>query len=582
MRWYFILLWAAAYIAVGYPTFAKTVRNILGRECDDDDCACHGDDNERESLFNRIFDENLLMAVAAIGAFAIGEYVEGAAVLVLYRFGEYLQDKATGRSRGSIEALMDIRPDFANVRRNGATERVTPESVTVGEIIVVAPGERVPLDAEIFDGRTSLDTAALTGEPLPRDVGIGDTILAGMVNISGVITATVIRPYGESATARILEMTQNAAAHKAKTERFITRFARYYTPSVVGAAILLAVILIAAGGNIADSVRRALVFLVASCPCALVISVPLTFFAGIGGAAKLGILVKGANYLEQLAKADVVVFDKTGTLTTGKFTVINAPDPRVLELAAYAEFYSTHPIAVSIRNAYSGTLVETRITEYEEIAGRGVRAVVDGAAVIEVIRGSGAGVDVYENGVVIGRIELSDTIKSDAKDAVARLRDLGVRQIGMFTGDASAEADRVSAQIGLDFVRSGLLPHEKTEQLPESNGAVVFVGDGINDAPTLKRADVGVAMGGIGSDAALESADIVLMSDEPSRLPDAIKIARKTQTIVRQNIVFALAVKAVVLILGAAGIATMWAAVFSDVGVALLAVLNATRARALK
>lgn len=552
----------------------------------------------------QVFDENFLMAVATVGAFFVGEYPEGVAVMLFYQVGELFQSYAVGRSRQSISALMDIRPDYANVRRGGELVRVDPEEVAVGDLIVVKPGERVPLDGVITEGSSTLDTAALTGESLPRDAAPGDAVISGCINLSGLLTVRVSRVYGESTVAKILDLVENASGKKAKAENFITRFARWYTPAVViGAALLAVVPPLVTGGSFSMWVHRALIFLVISCPCALVISVPLSFFGGIGGASKCGILVKGSNYLETLAGTETVVFDKTGTLTKGSFQVTAVhPDEisedRLLELAALAESYSSHPIALSLRAAYGKEPDEARVAGVEEISGRGVRAAVDGRRVSagngKLMDDSGAVwhdchlpgtiVHVAVDGEYAGHIVISDEVKEDAREAVSALRGAGVHKTVMLTGDAEPVAAQVAKDLGLDEYHAGLLPADKVDRMERllaeksPRGVLAFVGDGINDAPVLSRADVGIAMGGLGSDAAIEAADVVIMDDRPSKLATAIKISRRTLSIVRQNIVFALAVKALVLLLGAMGDANMWEAVFADVGVSVIAILNATRA----
>jgi Cd2+/Zn2+-exporting ATPase len=554
----------------------------------------------------RIFDENLLMSVATVGAFAIGEYPEGVAVMLFYQIGEAFQEYAVGRSRKSITALMDIRPDFANIKLGDEIRRVSPEEVGVGDAIVVKPGEKIPLDGVVADGRSALDTSALTGEPLPRDVEPGSEVMSGSINKNGLLTITVTKEFGESTVSKILELVQNASGAKAPVENFITKFARYYTPAVVFAAAALAVIppLVLPGAAFADWLNRALVFLVVSCPCALVISIPLSFFGGIGGASRSGILVKGSNFLDALHDVETVVFDKTGTLTRGIFSVTEvSPSDGVsreelLRLAAHAEAGSNHPIAASIQKEYGKPVSGEKITDYEELAGQGIRVRVDGT---EVLAGNGKLLDaagvaypaadtlgtvvyIAAAGAFAGYLIIADTVKRDSARAVAQLKAAGVKSTVMLTGDARAVGEKIGRELGLDAVYAELLPHQKVEKLEElerarsGKGKLVFVGDGINDAPVLARADVGVAMGGVGSDAAIEAADVVLMTDEPSKIADAIRIAKKTRAIVWQNIFFALGVKVVILTLGALGIATMWAAVFGDVGVALIAVLNAMRA----
>jgi Cd2+/Zn2+-exporting ATPase len=554
----------------------------------------------------QIFDENFLMALATIGAFAIGEYAEGAAVMLFYQTGEAFQEYAVGRSRRSITALMDIRPDYANLKTGDGTRRVPPETVKTGDFILVKPGEKIPLDGIVTEGRSALDSSALTGESLPRDVESGSEVLSGSINKSGLLTIQVTKEFGESTVSKILNLVQSAGSGKAPVENFITKFARYYTPAVVFAAVALAVIptLVLPGARFSDWLGRALVFLVVSCPCALVISIPLSFFGGIGGASRNGILVKGSNYLNALGNVDTVVFDKTGTLTRGIFSVtaITASDGfdrgELLRYAAIAESNSSHPIAVSVQKAYGRQIAGGSIAEYEEIAGKGVRVATEGKTVLAgnsaLLERAGiicnkpdaAGTVVYlaVDGIFAGYIVISDELKPDSKTALANLRAMGVKKTVMLTGDAGTVAEKIGAEIGIDEVYAELLPHQKVEKLEElergrtGKGALVFAGDGINDAPVLARSDVGIAMGGVGSDAAIEAADVVLMTDEPSKIAEAIRIAKKTRSIVWQNIVFALGVKAVILALGAMGIATMWAAVFGDVGVALIAVLNAMRA----
>ncbi|MDR2656784.1 MAG: cadmium-translocating P-type ATPase [Oscillospiraceae bacterium] len=579
-----LALFLASYLLIGGEVVLRAAKNITR---------------------GQIFDENFLMTVATIGAFAIGEYPEGAAVMLFYQVGEAFQQYAVGRSRRSITALMDIRPDFANLKADGAVRRVSPEEVGVGDIIVVKPGEKIPLDGVVTEGRSALDTSALTGESLPRDVEPGNEVLSGSINKNGLLTVEVRKEFGESTVSKILNLVQSAGGAKAPVENFITKFARYYTPAIVFAAVALAVVPpLAFGAAFTEWLNRALVFLVVSCPCALVISIPLSFFGGIGGASRNGILVKGSNYLEALNKVDTVVFDKTGTLTKGMFAVTETVPKNgfavdsLLELAAYAESSSTHPIALSVQKAYRRPIVAERVTEYEEIPGQGIRARVDGASVLagngKLLDAAGVpyeshdavGTTIYlaVDGVFAGYIVIADEPKPDSKKAVADLKRLGVRQTVMLTGDTRAVGEKIGDELGLDAVYTELLPHQKVEKLEEldktkpGKGKLVFVGDGINDAPVLARADVGVAMGALGSDAAIEAADVVLMTDEPSKIANAIRIAKKTRRIVWQNIVFALSVKAVILVLGAMGIATMWEAVFGDVGVALIAVLNAMRA----
>lgn len=550
-----------------------------------------------------IFDENFLMTIAAVGAFIIGEQPEGVAVMVFYQVGELFQGMAVDRSRRSISALMDIRPDFANVLRGGEPVRVSPDTVAVGDLIVIKPGERVPLDARVTDGFSALDVSALTGESLPRDVTAGDEILSGCINLSGLLTAEVTREHSESTASKILDLVENAAGKKATTEHFITRFARYYTPTVVALAAIISLVppLIVPGEVFSDWVYRGLTFLVISCPCALVVSIPLGFFGGIGGASRRGILVKGGNYLEALARTEIVVFDKTGTLTKGKFAVssIHAQgmtERELLEKAAYVESYSTHPISVSILAAFGEAVDSTRLGDVEEIPGQGVCAVMDGERVIagnaKLMAAEGVACDetnggttvhVAVGGIYAGYICVEDEIRDDSRAAVEALRRAGVKEIVMLTGDSQAAGERVARELGLDAAYTGLLPAGKVERVEEliarksPKGVLVFAGDGINDAPVLARADVGIAMGGVGSDAAIEAADVVIMTDEPSKIPAAIGVANRTLRIVKQNIVFALGFKGVVLALAAFGFVSMWAGVIADVGVAILAVLNATR-----
>ena len=582
--WASLVAFLVPYAVVGWDVLWKAVRNIL-----------HG----------QVFDENFLMALATIGAFATGEYSEGVAVMLFYQVGEWFQRYAVGRSRRSIAALMDIRPDHANlVGPDGTARQVDPDEVQVGDVILVKPGERVPLDGTVLEGNSMMDTAALTGESVPRRTAEGDTVISGCINGSGLLRVRVEKPYGESTVAKILDLVENAGEKKAKAENFITKFARWYTPAVVIAALALAVLPpMVLGGGWADWVRRALIFLVISCPCALVISVPLSFFGGIGGASKRGILVKGGAYMEVLANARTVVFDKTGTLTKGVFSV-TAVHPHeidkthLVELAALAESYSTHPIAVSLRAAYGKTPDAARVDGYEELSGRGVRARVDGRTVCV---GNGrlmdeAGAQWHEchltgtvahvavDGSYAGHIVISDEVKPDAAAAIAALKEAGVKKTVMLTGDAREVGEAVAKQLGIDEAYTQLLPADKVEHMERllarqpKGEALAFVGDGVNDAPVLARADVGIAMGGIGSDAAIEAADVVLMDDKPSKLAEAVRISRRTLRIVHQNIAFALVVKALVLALGALGMATMWEAVFADVGVMVLAILNAMRA----
>lgn len=553
----------------------------------------------------QVFDEHFLMAIATIGAFAISEYPEGVAVMLFYQIGELFQGAAVNRSRKSISSLMDIRPDYANVQKGQGLEKMSPEDVVIGDIIVIKPGEKVPLDGIVLEGKSSVDTSALTGESMPRDVEAGNDVLSGCINKNGVLTVKVTKEFGQSTVARILELVQNASSRKAPTENFITKFARYYTPVVVIIAVLLAAVppLLLEGATFSDWLYRALIFLVISCPCALVVSIPLGFFGGIGAASKAGILVKGSNYLEALNSVKYAVFDKTGTLTKGVFEVVAVhpangyADRDVLKNAALAEVHSNHPIAESIRKAYEGKVSEADVNEYEEIPGHGISAIVGGAKVLAgnhklmvkeeidftVREETGTIVYVAVNTEFIGSLIISDQLKDDAAQAITALKKAGIKKTVMLTGDAAAVGRSVAKSLDIDEVYAELLPQDKVEQIEKLDAKkhakekILFVGDGINDTPVLARADVGMAMGGLGSDAAIEAADIVIMTDEPSKIATAILIAKKTRRIVWQNIVFALGVKAIFLLLGAFGIATMWEAVFSDVGVTLIAVLNAMR-----
>lgn len=588
-QWAMIVLYLVPYFVIGYDILWKALKGIKNRQ---------------------VFDENFLMAVATVGALCLQEFKEGVAVMLFYQIGELFQSVAVGKSRKNIAALMDIRPDYANLMVDGKLEQVDPDDVEVGTEIVVDPGEKVPIDGVIVEGNTTLNTGALTGESVPRDAKPGDDVISGCINMSGRITVRTTKPFGESTVSKILDLVENSAMKKSKSENFITKFARYYTPAVCYSALALAVlpplIRLLAGHPAmwAEWITRALTFLVISCPCALVISIPLSFFGGIGCASKNGILVKGSNYLEALADTKYIVCDKTGTLTKGVFQVTGVhPAPGVdkkvlLGLAAYAESGSHHPISQSLKDAYGQPLQGERVSAIQEIAGHGVQALVDGhpvavgnAKLMEKIgaalpdaRTDGTTVYVAADGKYIGCIVISDVVKPTAKAAMAALKENGVKMAVMLTGDAKAAANRVAAEIGMDRVESELLPGDKVAQVekllaekgPKEN--LAFVGDGINDAPVLSRADVGIAMGALGSDAAIEAADVVLMDDDPSKIALAMKISRHTLQIVWQNIVFALAVKAVCLVLGALGIAGMWLAIFADVGVMVLAVLNATRA----
>ena len=574
------VLFLLPYLIVGWDVLWSAVRNIV-----------HG----------QVFDENFLMSLATVGAYALGDYVEAAAVMLFYQVGELFQSIAVGKSRKSIAALMDIRPDSATVLRNGEELKVSPEEVQKGETVIIRAGEKIPLDGIVLEGETSVNTAALTGESLPRDIRTGDRVVSGSVNLSGVITVKTESLYRDSTVAKILDLVENSSAKKAKTENFITRFARYYTPCVVAAAVLLAVLPpLISGGGWTDWLQRALIFLVVSCPCALVISVPLSFFGGIGGASRRGILIKGANYTEVLSKVGTVVFDKTGTLTKGIFKVTavhpeSMSEAELLDVAAAAESYSNHPIAESVITAHGGHIDRARIGKVTEHAGMGVEAEIDGRSIfagngkLMDLAGAkwhdchiaGTVIHISEGENYLGHIVISDEIKPDSKSAVAALKDLRITKTVMLTGDKKEIGEAVGKELGLDEIHTELLPDGKVaavERLLDEKTPLAFVGDGINDAPVLARADIGIAMGGMGSDAAIEAADVVLMDDKPSKLAEAIKIARKTMSIVWQNIIFALAVKAVVLVLSAAGFAGMWLAIFADVGVTVLAILNAMRA----
>ena len=574
-------LFLIPYFIIGWDVLWKAVRNIA-----------HG----------QVFDENFLMCVATVGALVLGEYAEAVGVMLFYQVGELFQSYAVGKSRQSISQLMDIRPDSANVERDGQIVQVDPEEVAIGDVIIVRPGEKVPLDGVVLEGTSSLDTAALTGESVPRDAAPGDELLAGCVNLTGLLKVRVTREFGESTVAKILDLVENASSKKAKAENFITKFARYYTPSVVIGAALLAVIPSLITGAWAIWVHRALIFLVISCPCALVISIPLSFFGGIGGASARGILVKGGNYLELLAKTETVVFDKTGTLTRGVFELSalypadGVANEALLETAALAECHSSHPIAQSLRRAWGQDIDPGRVADVREIPGHGISCLVDGVRVLAgneklMVRENipfercgdvGTLVYVARDGAYLGCAVIADQVKDTAPAAIADLKRRGIRTV-MLTGDSQAVGEAVAAKLGLDEVHAQLLPGDKVDRLEEllsrksANGVLAYVGDGINDAPVLSRADVGIAMGGMGSDAAIEAADVVLMDDDPAKLTEAMDIARKCLRIVRENIVFALAVKALFLVLGAFGVASMWEAVFADVGVAVIAILNASR-----
>ena len=583
-EWLRIALFIISYIIVGGDVVKRAVKNIFK---------------------GQVFDENFLMSIATIGAFFIGEYPEGVAVMLFYQVGELFQSYAVGKSRKSIASLMDIRPDYANVKKGDELVKVDPDEVQIGDIIVIKAGEKIPLDGKVIEGSSMIDTSALTGESVPREVEVGSDILSGCININGVITAEVTKEFGESTVSKILDLVENASSKKSNSEQFITKFARYYTPVVVVIAVFLAIIppLVIDGATFSDWIYRALAFLVVSCPCALVISIPLSFFGGIGGASKKGILVKGSNYLEALAETEIVVFDKTGTLTKGVFNVQEihpegVSKEELLELTAYVESYSNHPISLSLKRAYGKEIDNGRISEVEEISGHGVIATVDGKKVmagniklmkmmdIPYFKGEliGTAVHVAVNNKYIGYILIADEVKEDSAQAIKELKAANIKQTVMLTGDNKSVGSKVAKELGLDKVYAELLPADKVEKLEElfsqksNKGKLAFVGDGINDAPVLARADIGIAMGGLGSDAAIEAADIVIMTDEPSKVATAMKISKKTLKIAHQNIVFAIGIKIIVLILSAFGITTMWAAIFADVGVTIIAVLNAFRA----
>ena len=584
IEWLQIAMFVISYIIAGGDIVKRAVTNILR---------------------GKVFDENFLMSVATIGAFLIGEYPEGIAVMLFYQVGELFQSYAVDKSRRSIADAMDIRPDYANVKRGDEVIKIDPDEVQIGDIIVIKPGERVPLDGKVIEGNSMVDTSALTGESVPREVEVGHEILSGCININGVITAEVTKEYGESTVSKILDLVENASSKKSQSEQFITRFARYYTPIVVILAVFIAIIppLVIEGATFSDWIYRALAFLVVSCPCGLVVSIPLSFFGGIGGASRKGILVKGSNYLEALAETEIIVFDKTGTLTKGVFNVQEVHPKGVsreelLELTAYAESYSNHPISSSLKQAYGKEIDNGRISDVEEISGHGVIATVDGKKVmagnIKLMKKKniayfdgeliGTVVHVAVDNQYAGYIVIADEVKPDSAQAIMELKAANIKQTVMLTGDNKNVGSKVAKELGLDKVYAELLPADKVEKLEElflqksKKGKLAFVGDGINDAPVLARADIGIAMGGLGSDAAIEAADIVIMTDEPSKIATAIKISKKTLKIASQNTVFAIGIKIIVLILSAFGITTMWAAIFADVGVTIIAVLNAFRA----
>ena len=581
--WLSPAIFIAAYIVVGSEVVIKAIKNIMQ---------------------GQVFQESFLMTVATVGALIIGEYPEAIAVMLFYQVGEYFQSYAVAKSRKSIASLMDIRPDYANVKRGDELVKVDPDEVAIGEIIVVRAGEKIPLDGKVLDGNSMIDTSALTGESVPREAGVGSEVLSGCINVNGVLTIEVTKEFGESTVSKILDLVENASSKKANTENFITKFARVYTPIVMAAALLIAIIPpLFFGGTWSIWIYRALTFLVVSCPCALVVSIPLSFFGGIGGASRRGVLVKGSNYLEALAQTEIVVFDKTGTLTKGVFKVqevnaIGISEAELLELTAHVESYSNHPISLSLKTAYGKDIDNERITDVEEIAGHGVSATVDSRKVFagntklmqkigvkfsqdEII---GTAVHVAVDGKYSGYIVIADEVKEDAAEAIRLLKKANIRQTVMLTGDAKSVGEKVAKELGLDKVYTELLPGDKVDKVEEllaqksAKGKLAFVGDGINDAPVLARADIGIAMGGLGSDAAIEAADVVIMTDEPSKLATGMKISQKTLRIAQQNIWLALSIKAIVLVLSALGFATMWEAVFADVGVTVIAVLNSFRA----
>lgn len=577
------LIYLVPYLVIGYDIIWKAIRNIS-----------HG----------QVFDENFLMLIATIGAFGVKEYSEAVAVMLFYQVGELFQGYAVGKSRQSISDMMDICPEYANIEENGVLKQVDPDDVEIGTVIVVKPGERIPIDGVVVEGESMIDTAALTGESVPRKAAVGDEIISGCVNGSNTLKVKVTKAFEDSTVAKILELVENASSKKAKVENFITRFAKYYTPIVTILAVILAILPpLILGGGWSDWIQRACIFLVISCPCALVISVPLGFFGGIGAASKIGVLVKGSNYLEAVSEMDTVVFDKTGTLTKGEFKVseicpVDLSKEELLEIAALGEGYSNHPIANSIREAYGKQLSLERVSDTEEVAGHGIKTYIDGKEVllgnakllkemqIPYVENKSIGTVVYValKGKFAGSIVISDQIKEGAKEAIARMKQLGVKKCVMLTGDRKETAEAVGQELGLDEVHAELLPGDKVAMveklLSEEVGKekLAFIGDGINDAPVLTRADIGIAMGSMGSDAAIEAADVVLMDDDVTKIASIVKIARKTLKIVKQNIVFALGVKILVLLLGALGLANMWEAVFADVGVSVIAILNSMRA----
>ena len=587
-EWINKTIFALSYIVVGLEILKKALRNIKR---------------------GKVFDENFLMSIATIGAFAIGEFPEAVAVMLFYQVGELFQSYAVDKSRKSISNLMDIRPDFANLEKNDKIEKVDPEDVKIGEIILVKPGEKIPLDGKVKEGKTTLDTKALTGETLPREVKEGDEVLSGCININGVIKIEVTKEYGESTVSKILDLVENASSKKSKSENFITKFAQYYTPAVVIIALILAVLppLIIKEASFSEWLYRALSFLVVSCPCALVISIPLSFFGGIGGASKIGILIKGSNYLEQLAKTEIVVFDKTGTLTEGTFEVqkieaIGITKEQLLKVTAYAENYSNHPISMSLKKAYNKEINKKQILKVQELSGLGIAANIENQEVlvgneklmnkekVEFIKTNDIGTILYVaiNRKYVGHILIADKIKEDSKLAISNLKKNNIKQTVMLTGDRKSVGENVAKKLGIDKVYTELLPDGKVKKVEEllksksEKGKLAFVGDGINDAPVLAISDIGIAMGGLGSDAAIEAADIVIMTDEPSKIVDSIQVSKRTMRIVKENIIFAIFVKVLVLVLSAIGISTMWEAVFADVGVSVIAIINALRVLRIK
>ena len=581
--WINNVIYIIAYIIVGFEIVRKAVRNITR---------------------GKVFDENFLMTVATIGAFGIGEFPEAASVMLFYQVGELFQSYAVDKSRKSIASLMDIRPDYANIEKDGKLEKVDPDEVKIGDIIVVKPGEKIPLDGTVVEGKTNLDTKALTGEPMPREANIGDDVISGCINLNGLIKVKVTKEFGESTVSKILDLVENASSKKSKSENFITKFAAYYTPIVVIIAVILAIVppLIIPDAEFSDWIYRALSFLVVSCPCALVISIPLSFFGGIGGASKMGILIKGSNYLEALANTQIVVFDKTGTLTEGdakvqKIEAEGISKEELLEITALAENFSNHPIALSIKSEYNKPIDEKRIVKTQELTGRGINATIDEKEVlvgneklmkeekIDYKECTDAGTALYVaiDKKYVGYILIADSIKKDSKKAIQNLKKNAIKQTVMLTGDRKQVGEVVAKELGIDKVYTELLPDGKVEKVEEllkeksPKGKLAFVGDGINDAPVLAISDIGIAMGALGSDAAIEAADIVLMTDEPSKIVDAIHLSKKTMRIVKENIVFAILVKVIVLILSAFGLSTMWEAVFADVGVSIIAIINALR-----